>query len=583
MKKLFLIFCIVIMMLLAFPVFAYEPTKEQKQAIFMMNYAQYVTYKLKTYNNILALEEEYKNLKDNMNFQTIQDYDSVETINKLMDAIYAERQNHKNRERLKISVEKRMNKALYNSIPQITTVVTGSLNPLSLAINAMRSAGGIFISYQQYKDQLSQEFDEKMFEFQKLTEANLNTFYKDLNEYSFNLMKKYNISDEWRVNETELQQIFKFLKDSNSKRTYTNLKNMAAGRYVQHFPMFWYHLAKAAYDAGHEYEATKYYTRFERENIEIFRYDITAVDAYKGKISILLKDSNSHKEEILTKLRFIEKNKTSWTDYYFCALVYAKFKDEVNAKRLLERNISELSTEVEEQFLRGAYLDKILNENTEEKSSGFFRNLFTKNDENDVFETVGSPEYDGLELCRTLLKELGYKKISMNSIESQYRADTQSVNEILWWFGFNTSSSIIQNSKKNIKRVLVSIIPFFLPKAYQVDVQIPLQWLLSSNSSLYAVFKSNNDDKPLLIPLKINEKESKKLKGEKTTPKDTVLYYTTGKFKLDWKTEKYTFQGIFLDHPVYPLEFKYPIDNLNEIIKEVEPNGIYFNKKQYDF
>lgn len=50
-----------------------------------MNYAQYSAYKSKTYNNIIVLADEYKNLKDNMNLELIKDDSSITTINNLMD------------------------------------------------------------------------------------------------------------------------------------------------------------------------------------------------------------------------------------------------------------------------------------------------------------------------------------------------------------------------------------------------------------------------------------------------------------------------------------------------------------------
>ena len=52
-----------------------------------------------------------------------------------------------------------------------------------------------------------------------------------------------------------------------------------------------------------------------------------AVDAYKGKISILLKNPKKNRSEIIEKLKFIEANKTLWNDYYFCAMVFAGMGD----------------------------------------------------------------------------------------------------------------------------------------------------------------------------------------------------------------------------------------------------------------
>lgn len=538
--------------------FAVEPTIDQKQAIFMMNYAQYVTYKLKTYNNILALEEEYRNLNDNMNFTTIQDSDSVDTINRLADSIYTERKLHKNRERLEVSVEKQMNQALYNSIPQITTIITGSAEPLSLAINAAKTAGNIFISYQQYKNKLSDEYDEKMFQLQTLTEDNLNILYQDLNTYSYNLVKKYKLADEWRLNKKELEELFKYVKDSDIKRTYTNLKNMSEGRFIQHFPMFWYHLAKSAAEAGDEKNALAYYNRFEKENIEIFRYDRTAVDAYKGKIVLLLKNKAENKNEIINKLKFIEINKTTWNDFYFCALVYSQLNDITNAKRLLVRNINELSAEVDNQFLDAKNLKRVY----------------------EATDLAGKNSYSGLELSRALLKEIGENKLPEESIANQYKQDTQAFNETLYWFGMQSSSTLVYNAMNDIKQVLVTT-KVFSEKACQIDLMIPLQWVISSETELVALFEKEGKKEILSIPMSINEKESKKLKKSATSAKDCVLLYTTGKTTINWKSEGYKFVGIKLNHKIYPVQFNYSVDLNGKPAKQKIADSIIFNDREY--
>jgi len=550
-------------------VFAVEPTLEQKQALFMMNYAQYVTHKLKTYNNILALEDEYNNLNDNMNFQTILDDESVWIINDLLDKIHTERENNKNREHLEIAVERKMNSTLYNSIPNLTTIVAGNANPLSLAINAATVLGSSFMGYQRYKSELSNEFDEKMFEFQKLTESNLNTLYQELNSYTFNLMRNYVIADEWRLNQKELEDIFKYLKDSDKNRVFTNLKNMSEGRYVQHFPMFWYHLAKAAYDAGKEDEALKYFTRFEKENIEIFRYDRTAVDAYKIKISILLKNKQANKKEILSKLQFIEKNKISWSDYYFCTLVYIELGDKDNAIRLLERNINELETEVYRQYSDGSFVKALLR-SFEVASSGVLGSVMnTKESASTSIKSLGSPEYDGLEMCRATLNQFyGNGSTVIRSIINMYHEGIQSDNEVLCLIGFNSAHDF-HNVYLTTK--------IYSEKTYQVDVKIPLQWVLSTNTDVVACFKSSSTNKTLSFRLHIDENELKKLlKSNDLNPSSTMISYSTGKFDLNWKKDKMYFDGILLDHKMYPVRFRYSLE-IQRPVRDISPSSIIAN------
>lgn len=555
MKKfIILFFCIIPIF-----IFAAEPTKSQKQALFMMNYAQYVTYKLMTYNNIMALEEEYANLYNNMNFNTIDDYSSIETINALAEAIFEERKNHKNREKLEMSIKKKMNQALYNSLPSPSMVIfTNGLNPLALAVNTLGSLGYYFSTYQKYKNELSNEYDEKMFEFQIITENILNDLYQNLNTYTYELVKKYGISDYWRLNRNELEQMFKHIKDTDKSRSLQNLRNMSTGRYVKHFPMFWYHLAKIAAENGKDAEAIEYYTQFEHKNIEIFRYDRTAVDAYKGKIVILLKNQNLHKDEILNKLKFIENNKTSWKDFYFCALVYKLLNDNTNAKRLLERNITELSVELDNQFLNTDNLLKIYETNE---------------------DFSGKVYYSEIELNRFMLAEIGDKKVSLTSIEKHYKSGTQAFNEALYRFGLNSSTSLINVAKKDIEKVTVNAKPTFR-NSYRIEVELPMQWMLSSNSELEAVFFKDGVDTPYKYPLVINEKASKKMKKKIIKIDECNLFYTTGNINLNWKKEKYTFAGIVLKHSIYPIQFNYDIE-LSKGAKNKKPYSINFNKKSY--
>ena len=534
-----------------------EPTEKQKQAIFMVNYAQYVIYKLKTYNNILALDEEYANLRDNMNLETIDDYNSVKTIQNLMGDLYEEKKNNKNIERLKKSIEKRMNQALYSSVAQGVSQIRASGTDLvsigiSLGVSTLKAGASCFIGYQQYKNELSNEFDEKMFEFKQIQEDNLNDRYKELMDYTYTLVKKHKLSDEWRLNGVELEEIFKYLKDSNKERVFTNLKAMSSGRYVQHFPMFWYHLAKTASDIGKDTEALKYYNRFEKENIEIFRYDRNAVNAYKDKIFILLKDENKdkNKKEIIEKLEFIEKNKTAWEDYYYCALVYSQIGDVKNAQRLLERNITELSAEVDNRFVDAKDINQIYN------------------------NFIGNKYYDGLEFSRALLRNLKNKTVPNTSVKDEYEKNTQAFNEYLYYFGLQTSKQLVDNSINNIKDILVSIEPdWFFSKDWKLDklklgkkslsfhdfyvnVKMPMQWVMSSDTNLYALFIKTNEEE---ILQKQEELEEAKEKLEKLNTK-------LQKAKKDYDESSVSYQKVQKDYQTS----QKMIDDLNKAISETK-------------
>ncbi len=565
----------------------------QKQALFMMNYVQYATYKVRTYNNITALEDEYKNLKDNMNLEVIKDDSSVNTINRLMSLIHEELKNNKNRERLQASLERKMNNAIYDSFQQMPSILIGAglsfTNPVSLAailpvmINAVQDAGMMYMNYRKYKNKLSEEYDEKMWEYQQLTEDELNDVYEQLNTYTHQLIQQYRISDEWRLNENELAKMFDFLKDEDSKRKYTNLKNLTTDRFYSHFPLFWYHLAQIALEIGEEKEAFEAYNRFEEENITIFRYDTTAVDAYKGKISILLKNKETNIEEIHSKLKFIETNKTSWTDYYYCALVYANLGEVENAERLLERNINELAAAVDSDLMDKDSLIKIYTSNyeldggnkipKEDMYYSYYQSDMAKKPARAPYNTL----YDGLELSRNLLQKLGSENVAIESVKKQYKMNTVSFNEALYMFGKNSANNVAANSIADIKKIKVSI-ENLTDKSSCVDCLIPLQWMLSSNTNIKAIFRDSSGKK-IEYFLELDEKAMKKLKKEKLS--ECYLSYTTGKIITDWKKIGSVFSEILISHPIYPISLKFNI-NMVKTYKEITADSFVFDGNEFE-
>lgn len=564
----------------------------QKQALFMMNYAQYATYKVRTYNNIAVLEDEYKNLKDNMNLEIIKDESSVYTINRLMNLIHEERKNNKNRERLQASLERKMNHALYDSFQQLPSVLVGTGvnfgSPMALTalagpmLNVLQSAGMMYMNYRKYKNNLSEEYDEKMWEYQQLTEDELNDVYEELNTYTHRLIQQYGISDEWRLNEHELVKLFDFLKDDDAKRKFTNLKNLSTDRFYSHFPLFWYHLAQVALEIGKEKDALEFYARFEEENIQIFRYDTIAVDAYKGKISILLKDQEANLEEIKAKLKFIEANKTSWNDYYFCALVYANIGDAESARRILERNINELASAVDSDLMDKDSLVKIYTSNyeldggskvpKEDMYYSYYQSDAAKRPARVPYNTL----YDGLELSRSLLQKIGSEEVVLESIQKQYKQNTASLNESLYLFGKTSANAVAVNSVSDIKKIKVSL-ENMSDKTSCVSCQIPLQWMLSSSTKLSAVFKDKAGE-IVELPLELDEKAMKKLKGNKIS--ECSLIYTTGNVITNWKRSGLVFAGVKLCHPIYPLSLRFSVE-MTKAYKDMIADSFEFGGKEF--
>lgn len=582
MKKILL--TIIAVFVSGIGVYAAEPTLEQKQALFVMNYAQYAIYKIKTYNNIVLLEDEYYALNNNLNLELIKDRASINEINTLTGLITDEIKNNKNVEMLKNAIEKRMSQALYQSMPAATALFYGKVDPLSLVLNTVRIASTMYMSYRQTQHSLKEEYEQKLWNIDQHRLDQFDQNYQHLNTFTHQLIQKYGMSDGWRLNEQELAPLFKILKDSDKERKYKNLKDLTENKFYNHFPLFWYYFANTAYEVGREKEALAYYTKFERENIPIFRYDSIACDAYKGKIAILIKDIQTNKQEIINKLSFIKENSAledgnRWKNYYYCALVYEKLGMHTQAVALLEHNIRYLSLEIENRYVKPEQLRRI------------------------TFAEIppGSLYQDGMELSRKLLGEIkGGKTIATDTLQQQYQRDSAGYNEYIHRFADVSSSSIIK-ARKEVLHTIQLDYKVRSTSYFHVDCVLPVQWMMNSNAQLEIVVYTN-DRKEYAFPLSIDEKRSKKLSKRENNKE---LAYTAdvdlssggenkdgiikGTFKKLFSKEKTGFLsnsngilGLRITHPIYPVELLYRIDPL-KTNKGIQPESAVLNGKSYAF
>ena len=113
-------------------------------------------------------------------------------------------------------------------------------------------------------------------------------------------------------------------------------------------------------------------------------------------------------------------------------------------------------------------------------------------------------------------------------------------------------------------------------KSCQMEVQIPVQWVLSSATELNALFSGEGENMSFALPL--DEKSSAKLNKKRQCSDKCSLVYSAEKIEID--LEKYKFAGIELKHPKYPILFKYEI-NPKKSAKNISPSKIFFAGEEY--
>ena len=235
-------------------------------------------------------------------------------------------------------------------------------------------------------------------------------------------------------------------------------------------------------------------------------------------------------------------------------MTYYRLGDIENAKRLLERNISELSSSIENKYLEFSNLTQI----------------------HEIKTKFNNCDFDGLEISKALIKTISDNdEISLKTMEEFYNTNLSSYKEKLYWFGNNTTDTIVADSIEDVEKVLLSAIAISNSEV-KVVCQLPMKWVLSSNVNLFAVFTNPEENKEEKVLLNFDEKAVRKIKN-KTIENCSLIY--SNKIKIDWKNS-WDLLGIRIEHPLYPIDFIYDI-NLNKGGKKILPVKIRFNNNEY--
>ena len=317
----------------AAPPEAYDPM----QTALCLNYALVSLCKIASYNDVGVLDQEYNNIINNINLSKIEDYEVVDLFTDLMDTLTAAKITDKQKDFIRKRYERKVGNAMYAAFGNIRSGMHFTVEPTTLALNALQSIG---MGYFNYKKELAKYREEREEEEWKIDEQilrDLNDIRKSLFEKSWELLKRYDFPDAWRLVEKQVEEYVNALKDNDAQRRLRKLNRMK--QQFQAYPPFWYYLGITAQELRLEEDALVYYDRFDTTHKGIFRKDPFVASVSMNRVALW--GDGASPGQITASLETIVDNSenSDWNNFLFVALHFARLGDYQKADELLIRNI----------------------------------------------------------------------------------------------------------------------------------------------------------------------------------------------------------------------------------------------------
>lgn len=290
-----------------------------------------------TYNDKVVLDQEYNTIINNLNLNKIPDADIISLLQELMDLLTSSKIQDHERAALSRSYEKNVQNELKKRLRKRILETDLLLNPYMGVLNAVLNVGSFYFNYRDRMDDYKKEREEAAWKIEAATLQGLNNFYKKLLKYSWDLMRRYQLPDEWRLNEKQLSDYTAILKEPDIERRYRKLERLEAA--FQKFPPYWYYRGQAAYDMGDAKEALFCFSQFQNIHQGILRKDPFAASTAMHKIMLTAQQASPAQIRRDLQVVLANSDDEDWGNILFAALHYARLGDKDTAGRLILRNL----------------------------------------------------------------------------------------------------------------------------------------------------------------------------------------------------------------------------------------------------
>ena len=454
-----------------------------------LNYAYTV---MKTYHNVIAVQEEYEKLSlDRVDVTKIPSFTynntaMLELIKDLIDKLKQLKMNEEDHKYYLSVMEDSRRRAKKEMWIKVVTSTPRALEDAKNVIVKQTENGGdsytvsaeaavtllgdliagpvtAVTDYEKTLDELRSSNARHHFEYQRKREDEVHEANKRLLDAEYAFVHEKNLTKEDVVTPDELRSLVDTLKKGTPQRVYCLLNTPEMQRHYARFSSYWHYLASFAVACGEYDVAIAAADRFFAEHRGLIKVDPMVANTAVSEVSALVGSKSRDYEKIrrlLKKICDINYNNKNADWSYFCADVnYHYLNDTQEALRLLETSIA---------FIEGDFENRLLT----------YRNQYAEAEqpvgENDI------PKDIDLMRARTLYGDILAERKSRDLAREMAgicAGQTTAAIEKLFYLGRVRISDLWKEAEKDVLAIRLTYQrPRFKWSKFQV--QIPVSWFL---------------------------------------------------------------------------------------------------------
>ncbi|MDR1907362.1 MAG: sel1 repeat family protein [Holosporales bacterium] len=311
----------------------YDP----QHTMLALNTAIVSIHRILTTEDRIILDQEYKNIINNLKFGNIEDdYALKDLYEELLNVISKKTLRKEELARFQRKYDSREKNLLVNSL---TNIRAYGGNAWSFLGSLVTSGVSAYFGYQNSKNELLEELDDELWALHNDDIEDINDLQKRLLDSSWSLLRQYKLPDEYRLTQANMTDFDKAVQETDSDKSVRMFR--ALEPHFKVYPPFWYFYGKAAFQNGDIELARKCFTEFENVWRPVLRHDPYRLEVAKYRV-MDLSDNKASNEEIIAQLNIIRENAflNDWNSNLFAGVMYFSVGDKEQGMDRLRININ---------------------------------------------------------------------------------------------------------------------------------------------------------------------------------------------------------------------------------------------------
>ena len=277
--------------------------KNKELAIAHLNHTVTLIAKIKAFNDLSLLQDEFDEVINNLSIEGIVNFDEVSGLRQNM---ILELQkfiiNETEKQRLDEKNERKQGRLLKEAAANALSGTYVTLNPYSLIANVGLASLRAGLDMSIKKDLLEEDLDDKKWNLTKSNLTGLSYLRSDYLDVSQKLFKQYGLKDNENLTERRSIMLADFFKTSNME---LRLKKLLYDKTVfEHYAPYWYFLGDAYQETGDITNAVKSYEMYLKlyKLAPIYRIDKKSGVVQLRLLKIMLNDDSISYEDAKLKM-----------------------------------------------------------------------------------------------------------------------------------------------------------------------------------------------------------------------------------------------------------------------------------------